>query len=363
MTETVAKHTAEQAKKLLEGAVAARAQGRYAEAELAAQQALAVVEAEGPASTADAANLLNVLASLAAALAAYRESEQRARRAWDIMEELGGRSSGKRAETIRQEALSWLGAALRSAGDYAGAEVWLKLALSRAQTGKGELLPALNNLAVLYKYTGDFERAAALYARALRCAEPASLEAATVHHNLGGLAHARGQFAEGEADAWRAWEIRCAALGPEHPETLADWCAYAALLDGLGRLEESEPIYRHSISVFERIFGPCHPQIAGNLNNLAVLRWRRGDLCEAEQLYRRAIAIKGQCLGAEHPEHALTLYNYACLLSATGRNAMARRHLDQALPVLEKRLAATHPTLLAARVLADRLRASEKRRG
>src|SRR6185503_12076061 len=78
---------------------------------------------------------------------------------------------------------------------------------------------------------------------------------AVIHHNLGGLFHARGDFAAGEPHARKAWELRRAAFGDEHPDTVADGAALAGVLDGLGRYAESEPHYRRALAVFGRLYG------------------------------------------------------------------------------------------------------------
>ena len=70
---------------------------------------------------------------------------------------------------------------------------------------------------------------------------------ASIWHNLGGLEHARGRPEIGEPYARKAWQLRRAALGDEHPDTVADEAALAGLLDGLGRYDESEPIYRKAL--------------------------------------------------------------------------------------------------------------------
>ena len=62
-----------------------------------------------------------------------------------------------------------------------------------------------NGLGVVYKYTGRVDEAEPLYRQALDVFEteygPDSLQTADIYHNLGGLAHARREYAAGEADA------------------------------------------------------------------------------------------------------------------------------------------------------------------
>jgi tetratricopeptide (TPR) repeat protein len=145
----------------------------------------------------------------------------------------------------------------------------------------------------------------------------------------------------------------------EHPETLSDACAYATLLDGLGRYDESEAIYQAALARFEELFGGEHLEIAVNLSNLAAVRWARGDAAGAEELYRRAAVMKGVLLGVSHPETALTLHNYASMLGELGRTGEARDLELKALAVFEAALDPFHPWRLSARALWERLKTQQ----
>lgn len=139
---------------------------------------------------------------------------------------------------------------LREQGRYAESEALFRRALELAERLFDEddvrLVSLLNNFAVLGKYSGNFDEAETCYRRALAIAEKHpgenQVEVATLYHNLGGLAHARGDYENGEPLARRAVEIRAALLGPDHPHTLADPVAWARLLDGLKRYDETEPV-------------------------------------------------------------------------------------------------------------------------
>ncbi len=63
-------------------------------------------------------------------------------------------------------------------------------------------------------------------------------EAASIYHNLGGLAHARGRYSEGESLARQAVEIRLRALGPDHVDVAADVAALAAIPDGQRKVDD-----------------------------------------------------------------------------------------------------------------------------
>ncbi len=75
---------------------------------------------------------------------------------------------------------------------------------------------------------------------------------ATLYHNLGKLEHARGRYARGEPLARRSLTIHRKALGPDHPHVADDAAALAAILNGLGRHDEAETLYRWALPIFER---------------------------------------------------------------------------------------------------------------
>ena len=258
---------------------------------------------------------------------------------------------------LQMQTLSLLGEVNRQLARYEQAEVFLQRSLDCAVDNFGaddELTAnARNQLGMLYKYTGEFERAGQLYRTALasllpRTGREHSLVAA-LYHNLGGLAHASADFAGGEEPARTAWEINRRLLGDDHPTTQADAVAYAALLDGLGRHAESEPIYRHALALYEKIYPPVHFEIATVLNNLAGACYARGNTAEAEALFRRALAIKEQLLGPDHPDTALTANNLGVLLKASGRQAEGSQLVQRALIVFQARLRDGHPRTELAR--------------
>jgi tetratricopeptide (TPR) repeat protein len=250
----------------------------------------------------------------------------------------------------------------RLRGEYAGAEPLLKRALLEVGGARGKQDPltavVLNELGVLFKYMGRFAEAGKAYRRALRIVQglaedhPENHELcgflASLYHNLGGLAHARGRFAKGEPWGRRSVELRAELLGEGHPEVAADQAALAALLDGQRKFSEAEALYRQALAVFERHYGPVHYEVAVTLNNLAALCQAMHRFGEAEPLYRRALAIKACLLGRKHPDVAMTLNNLAVLAAEQGRRGEARRLCQRALAIFRQTLPAGHPKLLAA---------------
>jgi len=214
-----------------------------------------------------------------------------------------------------------------------------------------ELAGALNALGIVCKYTGRFSEGENHYVRALAILE-ANGEgqtplAAAVHHNIGGIRHARGDYEAAESPARHAVQINERALGDEHPVTAADRAALAPILDALGRHDEAEALLRQALVTFEREQDDY--EMAMTVGNLAAMLQRRGELEAAAIMHRRALDTKERTLGHDHPELATTLSNLGTTLHALGRSDEALPLLRRALALAEGSLDPSHPNLAALR--------------
>src|SRR5579884_4270524 len=209
--------------------------GEYRHAQAFCRQSIRLLSRYSGKDHPDVANVLNTLGHIQQQLGDYRSAEQSQRRAAGIIDAIPANEADPDLERVRVQAWTGLANTLRMQGKYKEAEPLFRKALQHAKE-REDVCSILNNLGVLYKYTRKFDKAEAVYRRALALAEKVygseHTETATIYHNLGGLEHARGRYAEGEPYARRSVEIRSKALGPNHPETLADVAALASLLEG-----------------------------------------------------------------------------------------------------------------------------------
>jgi tetratricopeptide (TPR) repeat protein len=323
----------------------------------ACREALQLIEQCEGTDSLDAANLLNDLAQIECDRQNFQPALINAERALAIEESQANLFTGETAARIRLKTLALLGELRRIQGDYVRAEGHLQegVRLAAAEFGKvsEESAQAINDLAVLHKYCGRFDDGLRLYKEALQITIATQGEecvtAITIYHNLGGILFSQGNFAAAKPYGEKAWRLSQRLLGESDPRTLADAAAFAAILDGLGRYDESETIYRRALAVFEESFGPVHYEVAATLHNLAAVLCARGYLDEAEQLYRRALAIKEKLLAVGSADAALTRNNLGALLNLTGRPKEAAALLESAMEILQNQLAPDHPYLALAR--------------
>jgi tetratricopeptide (TPR) repeat protein len=304
---------------------------------------------------ADEENGPEVLAERAAAL------EQLAR--FDEADALAAAVASDDPYVVQSILLTRAGIA-RGRGDYAAAERELRGAIAHAELafGPGALETAvpLNSLGMTFKYSGRFGEGLELYRRALAIVEGRFGElhpdVAGLHHNIGGLEHARRNFEAAEPHARKSVEIRRALAGEDDPAVAEDEAAWAPILHALGRDDEAEALLRHALAVLAAAFGDEHPEVAGAWNNLAAVLQSRGDLDGANEAYLRALAAKERAFGPNHPATAITLNNLAVNARRRGAPGEAEELYRRALAALET-VEPDHPNrLLTLRNYAKLLR-------
>jgi len=251
----------------------------------------------------------------------------------------------------------------RLSGDSEGAVARLTMVLDAASDAFGESSPAVvsaaNALGVVYKFAADLGAADAAYERALAaaggmaCADP--LTQASLLHNLGGLAHSRGDAQAGIPLAERGLALRAGALGTRHPDVARDNNALGALYHLAGRYRDADIAYRQALAVFESSYGPDHFEVAMTCANLAVLCADQERFAAAESLGRRALRIFEAVLGPGDAETGLTVLNLATAVAGLGRRAEAASLATRAEATLAARLPAGHPHLAVARASREAL--------
>lgn len=253
--------------------------------------------------------------------------------------------------------LAAFGASKRVRGDYVLAGDLLQEAVRHAEAAVDadpgdrragmELVHALDEQGVLSKFSGGFDASEEAYGRALelltRIAGPDHPDAATIQHNLGGLAHARGDGVAAVTFARRAVELHEYSLGADHVATVLDRSALAAVLDQQGATTEAEALLHDCAERLERTLGPSHRELAVVLNNLAAIAQRAGRLDDAHDLYLRTADIKVRVQGPDSPSLAITLNNLATVQRRRGLLAEAAANYARALAILLASAGPTHP--------------------
>lgn len=126
------------------------------------------------------------------------------------------------------------------------------------------LLPAgpLNALGILAKDRALYEDAGIYYDLALGLvtshAGTDAPELAGLYHNLAGLAHVQGQFAQAEEPARRAVRLRRADSSPDTAGLAADLSVLGAVLAGQERFDDAAAILSEALALWRSRYGNSH---------------------------------------------------------------------------------------------------------
>ncbi|MCX5236132.1 tetratricopeptide repeat protein [Streptomyces prunicolor] len=166
-------------------------------------------------------------------------------------------------------------------------------------------LTSRNNLAVVYRASGDVARAVPLYERTLedrvRVLGEDHPDTLISRNNLAYAYEASGDVARAVPLYERTLEDRVRVLGEDHPDTLISRNNLAAAYDSSGDVARAVPLYERTLEDRVRVLGEDHPDTLISRNNLAYAYEASGDVAQAVPLYEQALAGCLRVLGENHP--------------------------------------------------------------
>jgi CHAT domain-containing protein/tetratricopeptide (TPR) repeat protein len=323
-------------------------EGKYALAEDLFQRALAFEQKALGEDHPSVALALNDLAALYEAENKLGEAEELYLRSLKIREKQVGPDSPVLAESLGNIAVVYL-----AEGRYAQSEQSFKRALAIQQKALGTGHPLvgeiLNNLAQVYRAEAKDAEAEKLYQQALAIWEktlgPDNPSMALGLRNLAELYQAEGKYDQSEALYRRVLATEQKVLGPTHPETGATINNFAGLYVAEGKYAEAEGLYQQALSIWEKALGADSLNVAMLQQNLGMVYEAEGKPAEAEPRLRHALAIREKAFGGEHPDVAASLFGIAMVLQSEGKVAPADATYQRVLAIEQKALGPDHPTV------------------
>lgn len=226
-----------------------------------------------------------------------------------------------------------------------------------------QIVELLNAAGMSCKYLARYDEGQAHYQRGLSLLAAHDQDhdevhqlVCVIHHNLGGILHAEGRFADGEGWARAGVELAIERLGDQHPQVAADLSALAALVQAQGRDAEARQLYEQALAIHRRV--DDRAEQGYGLHGLAGVSWALGQLDEAEAQYREALALKREQLGPDHIAVAFTLHDLALLVAERGRVDEGVGLCREALAVFRGCVPADHPELAQCERSLEALRGS-----
>jgi len=169
--------------------------------------------------------------------------------------------------------------------------------ISRSNAGPVGLARACNNIGVVYRLSGQFDKSKRVFAEAIGHANQTdadhkeSLEA-LIRFNLGILQAAMGNWADAEQEFRTSMLQHEKELGSHHA-TIGDLANNLGVTSfHQGRYDEADTFLKRALQVWEIALGAAHSRMALGRFNLAAVYRTQGFFAEAEFCFQRALRIR-----------------------------------------------------------------------
>lgn len=221
------------------------------------------------------------------------------------------------------------------------------------EAARADLIKVRSDLAVIYNYKGEHEKARKNFLDALafweeKAAGKPHLELATALNNVAASELEQGNLAAALEYNQRATDMAL-SLDPvpvDTPVWLANRIVY---LYQAGQTDAAIAAGRDGLAKMREILPADHPSNGNMLANMASLLYRQGRPNDALDFARRAFEVQEKAAGAPTQNSAAIRSIYASALIAKGDYADAITFLDAALPILVEQLGAESDRTLLAR--------------
>jgi tetratricopeptide (TPR) repeat protein len=232
--------------------------------------------------------------------------------------------------------------------DRAGERLDRGFAGSRAT--RGALLAALG---LTYHGLGLYDRAAGLLTKARDVREaalgPDHPDTLTSRKDLAITSLFAGRPAEAIELLEGTLRLQEARLGPDHPDAVESRSALANAYLAAGRTAEAIALHEGTLRLREARLGPDHPDTLQSRNNLAMAYAIGGRPAEAVALHKGTLGLMEAKHGPDHPDTLACRNNLAIAYAMGGRPAEAIELFEGTLRMHEARLGPDHPDTLGSR--------------
>jgi serine/threonine-protein kinase len=192
-----------------------------------------------------------------------------------------------------------LGTVLCALGDCWAAKPLFERAVAISQKSQGPGHPdtgaSLGNLGNVLRRTGDYAGAVATHRRALAIKEealgPDHPSVASSLTNLGNALFDTGDYDGALAAHQRALAIKEKAFGPDHLDVVSALIGVGRDLVQKNQIDAALPMIARAIAIRENKLGPTHAELGGVLLVLGEAHLARGALAEAVTVLERALAL------------------------------------------------------------------------
>ncbi len=146
----------------------------------------------------------------------------------------------------------------------------------------------------------------------------------------------------------RAYDLRRATFGDDHPDTLTSASNLAGSLWWLGEYRRARALDEDALARRRRIFGEDHPDTLTSAGQLANDLFGLGDYRQARDLQDDTLRRRRRILGADHPETLFSANLLGLDLWSLGDYRRARRLQTDTVARIRRLLGEDHPETFAS---------------
>lgn len=186
--------------------------------------------------------------------------------------------------------------------------------------------------------------------RFLQAAKDPGGDESAMRVTLGAIQSARGDLVGALATFQTAYRDHRAQGFSDTLEHLALLGWLGISFERLGRAAEAEPHLVEAVALAEKLFPQPNSRLSGSYANLGAMLLKQGRLAEAEPLLRRALDVSEAAGDGATPNHALRLNQLGLLAAEFERTEEALVLFEQSLTLSLGTLGAKHRRTLATRL-------------
>jgi serine/threonine-protein kinase len=273
-----------------------------------------------------------------AAVSLLRKDQGRVAEAEDMAWQALATARSARSATPQDvaDALLALGTILEVRGKYPQAQGSLEEALRLAGTGDAsKRAHILVELANVQFYQGHYdvsrslnEQALALNRRLYGEEHPAVADGL---NNLGAIAMNRGDYPAAEGYYREAVAISEKWYGADHPETAANLTALAQVMTSEKRFDEATAMLQRALAIQQHQPGPVRATVGTTLNQLGVVAFQQDRYDEAKHYFLLAMDTWRKLYGDQHPFIANAVSNLGSICLAQKDYTCAEQKFREAV--------------------------------
>ncbi len=271
-----------------------------------------------------------------------------------IKEMLGIGEWSKKDEAFLQSVsvlLNNMALVYKAQGDYEKALEYYDKALEVVERVLGsdhsDTATTYNNMALVYQKLGDYKKSLEYYEKAIDINEktlgsnyPVTV---AIYINIAVLYKTHGVYEKALEYYKKAQEISEKFLGSEQPYAAAIYNNMAVVYKLQGAYEKALEYYSKTLETSDGILGRDHPSTATTYNNMADVFYDQGEVKKSLEYYRKALKIRERVLGSNHPDTATTYNNIARVYKNRGYYKKSLNYYEKALEIRERTLGSNHP--------------------